>query len=185
MQDAWRSYLELALGFTEASRKRAMNIVKTLTEKSGVTVEQLQQMAQDLSETSAANREALVKLVRYELDRALATVGLATTEEVTELNNRIRDLEARLRDAQARAAAAETQAATASRTAARAAAGASQQPAGARPAAKRTTKKAAKETTAKETTAKKAPGKQAAKPAKTAKAARSTRASRTTTPGAE
>ena len=111
MQDAWRSYLELALGFTEAPRKKAMSVARTLTERSGVTVEQLRQIAEDLTETSAANREALVKLVRYELDRALAAVGLATAEEVGELATRVRELEDQLRDAEARVAAAETQAA--------------------------------------------------------------------------
>ncbi len=147
MQDAWRSYLELALGFTEASRKKAMSVARTLTERSGVTVEQLQQVAEDLTETSAANREALVKLIRYELDRALAAVGLATAEEVGDLTRRIRDLETNLRDAEARAAAAETQAAAASRTAAKASASAAgAQTTRSAPTAGTATKRAAKKT---------------------------------------
>ena len=50
-----------------------------------------------------ANREALTNIVRYEVDRALGVVGLASAEEVTELNERVKDLERRLREAQARA----------------------------------------------------------------------------------
>src|SRR5687767_241676 len=111
MQDAWRSYVELALGLTEAPRKRAMQVAKKLTESSGATVEQLQQIAEDLTQTSAQNREAMVKLIRYELDRALGAVGLATVDEVSLLTERIRDLETKLRDAEARAKAAEQSAA--------------------------------------------------------------------------
>lgn len=41
MQDAWRSYVELALGLSEASRKKAMKVAKKLGKRSGATVEQL------------------------------------------------------------------------------------------------------------------------------------------------
>jgi polyhydroxyalkanoate synthesis regulator phasin len=101
-QDAWRAYLEMALGLTEASRKKATKAVKRALGKGGATAEQLQEMADELLKTSAANREAMTKLVRYELDRALGRVGLATAEEVSELTARVRQLEAEL--AQTRAA---------------------------------------------------------------------------------
>jgi polyhydroxyalkanoate synthesis regulator phasin len=104
MQDAWRAYLELALGLSEASRKKATKVAKQLLGKGGATAEQLQTVAEDLVRTSAANREAIAKLVRYELDRALGVVGLATSEEVTDLTARVRDLEQQLHEAQARAA---------------------------------------------------------------------------------
>jgi polyhydroxyalkanoate synthesis regulator phasin len=103
MQDAWRAYVDLALGFTETSRKRAMKVAKKLVGRGGATAEQLQTMAEDLVKTSTANREALVRLVRFELDRNLGRVGLATAEEVNQLTGRVRELEEELR--QARAAA--------------------------------------------------------------------------------
>jgi polyhydroxyalkanoate synthesis regulator phasin len=103
MQDAWRAYLELALGLTEASRKKAQKVAKKLVGKGGVTAVQLQALAEDLVSTSLANREALSKLVRFEVDRTLGRVGLATAEEVSDLTARVRDLEEELR--QARAAA--------------------------------------------------------------------------------
>src|SRR5262249_43311129 len=59
---------------------------------------------EDLLKTSAANREAVTKLVRFELDRALGAVGLATADEVATLNARVRELEAQLRVAKAPAA---------------------------------------------------------------------------------
>src|SRR2546430_11334919 len=100
-QDAWRAYLEMALGLTEASRKKATKAVKRALGKGGATAEQLQEMAEELLKTSAANREAMTKLVRYELDRALGRVGLATAEEVSELTARVRQLEAELAEARA------------------------------------------------------------------------------------
>jgi len=101
MQDAWRAYLELALGLTEASRKKAQKVAKKLVGKGGVTAAQLQALAEDLVSTSLANREALSKLVRFEVDRTLGRVGLATAEEVADLTARVRDLEEELRQARA------------------------------------------------------------------------------------
>jgi polyhydroxyalkanoate synthesis regulator phasin len=98
-QEAWRAYLELALGVTEATTKKATKSVKRLVGKGGVSADQLSALADELVKTSTANREALTKLVRYELDRALGKVGLATAEEVADLTTRVRDLEAELRDA--------------------------------------------------------------------------------------
>lgn len=105
MQDAWRAYLELALGLTEASRQKAQNVAKKLVGQGGATAAQLQALAEELVATSAANREALTKLVRFEVDRALGVVGLATAEEVADLNSRVRELERDLREARALAAA--------------------------------------------------------------------------------
>src|SRR3982750_3111328 len=106
MQDAWRAYLEMALGLAEAPRKKAQKVASDLVNRGGATAAQLQGLVEDLMSAGGANREALTNIVRYEVDRALGVVGLATAEEVSELTSRVRDLEGRLRDAQARAAAA-------------------------------------------------------------------------------
>lgn len=103
MQDAWRAYLEMALGLTEAPRKRAQKVAGELLNKGGATAGQLQGLVEDLMSTGMANRQALTNLVRYEVDRALGLVGLATAEEVSDLTTRVRDLEKQLRLAQARA----------------------------------------------------------------------------------
>jgi polyhydroxyalkanoate synthesis regulator phasin len=96
-QEAWRAYVEMALGMTEASRKKATKAVKRLLGKGGATAEQLQGLAEELVHASVSNREALSKLVRFELDRALGKVGLATADELAELNKRVRELESQLR----------------------------------------------------------------------------------------
>ncbi|MCO1597119.1 hypothetical protein M8C17_18345 [Micromonospora sp. RHAY321] len=101
MQDAWRAYLELAMGLAEAPRKKAQDVARRLVGSGGATAAQLQALGEELLTTGAANREALTKLVRFEVDRALGAVGLATADEVAELTRRVRDLERQLREARA------------------------------------------------------------------------------------
>jgi polyhydroxyalkanoate synthesis regulator phasin len=101
MQDAWRAYLELAMGLTEAPRKKAQDAVRRVVGSGGATAAQLQTLAEELVSTGAANRESLTKLVRFEVDRALGAVGLATADEVAELTRRVHELERQLRDAKA------------------------------------------------------------------------------------
>ncbi|WP_239124563.1 phasin family protein [Rhizocola hellebori] len=111
VQDAVKAYLELAFGLTEASKKKAEKTVKKVTKelvgKSGATAAQLQTLAEDLLATGNANREAVSRMVRVEMDRALSRVGLATAEEVAALNDRIEALERQLRDAKAAPAASD------------------------------------------------------------------------------
>lgn len=121
MQEAWRAYMDLALGFTQASRKQATKVARKLIGRGGATADQLQTMAEELVKTSLANRESLTRLVRNELERAVARLGLATAEEVADLTHRVRDLEQRLSVAEGsveqRLRAAESNAATAATTA--------------------------------------------------------------------
>lgn len=101
MQDAWRAYLELAMGLTEAPRKKAQDTVRRLVGSGGATAAQLQALGEELVSTGLANREVLTKLVRFEVDRTLAAVGLATADEVAELTRRVYELERQLREARA------------------------------------------------------------------------------------
>ncbi|MET7752992.1 hypothetical protein [Micromonospora sp. NPDC005367] len=105
MQDAWRAYLELAMGLTEAPRKKAQDVVRRVVGSGGTTAAQLQALGEELVSTGVANRDALTKLVRFEVDRALGRVGLATAEEVAELTRRVQDLERQLREARSAGAA--------------------------------------------------------------------------------
>ncbi|AVT33953.1 hypothetical protein C6361_36045 [Plantactinospora sp. BC1] len=118
MQDAWRAYLELALGLTEASKKRAQAAARKLVGSSGATAAQLQTMAEELVSTGMANREALIRIIRVEIDRTLAALGLATADEVTTLTDRISRLERELAAARAGTSGGTASAATALRPAA-------------------------------------------------------------------
>src|SRR3954452_9481788 len=103
MPDAWRAYLEMALGLTETPRKRAQRAVGDVVNRGGATAAQLQGLVEALLAAGMATREALTNIVRYEVDKALGAVGLATAEEVDELTARVRDLEKELQAAQAKA----------------------------------------------------------------------------------
>jgi polyhydroxyalkanoate synthesis regulator phasin len=160
VQDALKAYLELALGLTEASKKKAEKAVKRMAKelvgKGNATATQLQGAVEDLISTSSANREAVTRLVRVEMDRALSRMGLATTDEVTTLTTRVEALERQLRDAEAAAKAAKAAPAAAAETLAGA-------PAKATKAAKATPKKAT--VVKKAPVARKAPTVKAAAPA--------------------
>lgn len=159
--DAWRAYVELVLGLTETSRKKAMKIVQQVAGKGGATADQLQ----DLIGQGMANREALTRMIKVELDRALGRVGLATMEEVEELTRRVRDLERELQ---------ETRTGDGNHSAPASAAADGPEPAAAATPAKKTV--------AKKTAAKKAPGTATAKATGTAATAqKSTAAKKTAT----
>jgi polyhydroxyalkanoate synthesis regulator phasin len=106
MQEAWRAYLELALGVTEASKKKAQKVAQKLVGKGGTTAAQMQTLTEDLVSAGAANRQALTKLVRGEVERTLSRVGLVSSEEVAALTARVEELERELAEARSRAAAA-------------------------------------------------------------------------------
>jgi len=107
VQDALKAYLELALGLTEASKKKAEKAVKKMAKelvgKGNSTAAQIQGAVEDLVATSASNREAVSRLVRVEMDRTLSRVGLATSDEVATLQARVDALERQLRDERAAA----------------------------------------------------------------------------------
>ena len=97
MRDALKNYLELATGFTDLTRQRAVAAAKALVAQGEATAEQVSALAEELLQQSRANREAVAALVKYEVDRTLGRVGLATSDEVGELSKRVRSLEAQLR----------------------------------------------------------------------------------------
>ena len=143
MRDALKTYLALASGVTDLTRQRALTAAKALVSQGEATAEQVTGLAEDLLAQTRQNREAVVALVSFEVDRTLGRVGLATADEVGQLTERIRALERQLR---------ELPDAPASTTAAR-------RPA---PAKKAPAKKAAAKAPAKKAAAKKAPAKAAA-----------------------
>ena len=99
MNDAVKGYLALASGLTEVTRQRAAAAAKALVAQGEVAASQVTAIADDILDQSKANREAVAALVRFEVDKALGRIGLASSEEVTELNAKIRALEAELRAA--------------------------------------------------------------------------------------
>ncbi len=172
--DALRGYLQLANGLTEVTRQRATAAARALVSQTGASVEQavpdqLQKqvhgLAEDLVATSRANRDLLVSVVFGEIEKAVARLGLVTTEElalqtaaVQRLTKRVAELEAR---EEGRAAAPAKEAPI---PAAPAAPAADTTP----PPRTAPAKKAAPAKTTKKTTPKKAPAAKVAAPEKAA-----------------
>src|SRR4051794_5269659 len=96
MLDALKNYLNLASGVTEVTRQRAVAAAKALQASGEATAEQVQNLADELLVNSGNNRDALLALVRYEVDRALNRLGLATADEVASLQRRVTSLEGAL-----------------------------------------------------------------------------------------
>lgn len=98
MKEAIKGYLALATGLTEVTKQRATSAAKALVAQGEATAGQVQALADDLVAQSKSNREAVVSLVRYEVDKALGRVGLVSKDEVEALQARIKSLESQLRD---------------------------------------------------------------------------------------
>lgn len=148
MNDALKGYLALAGGLTEVTKARATAAAKALVAQGGAAAGQVTALADDMLAQSKSNREAVAALVKFEVDRTLGRVGLASADEVTELTARVRSLEAKLREATA------TSTGTAPATTKAPAKKAAKQT----PAKKAPAKKAAKKTPAKKAPAKKTSG---------------------------
>lgn len=99
--DAVRNYLALANGLVDVPRQQAMRAAKALVGQGEATAGQVGSLAEDLVTTSRGNRDVLVRLIGYEVDRALGRLGLATAEEVRTLSDRVRQLEQAQREASA------------------------------------------------------------------------------------
>jgi polyhydroxyalkanoate synthesis regulator phasin len=151
MRDALRQYLAMASGLVEVTKNKATPVARALVAQGEATRDQVSDLVEDLITTSRTNRDALVNLVGYEVERSLGRIGVASADEVKALTSRVRELEKAVKDLQARSG----------RT------GAEAVPAVKAPAAKKAL--AAKKTT---TTAKKAPSKTAGKKAAAKKSAK-------------
>jgi hypothetical protein len=94
-----RGYLELASGLTLASRQRAREVAASLVSSTGLQQAmaplggQVQQVAEELVATSRANRDLLLALVRGEVDRAVAALGVPSSDQVRRLDRRVTRLE--------------------------------------------------------------------------------------------
>ena len=97
MRDALQSYLTLAGGLTEITRQRALAAAKALAAQGEATAEQVQSLAEDLLSQTRQNSETVSALVRYEVERALGRLGLASGDDVAQLIGRVQALEEQVR----------------------------------------------------------------------------------------
>jgi len=181
--DGLKAYVQLANGLTDVTRERAMNAARALVAQGEAGIEvvmpdamraQVSNLTDDLMATSRANRDLMVGLVRAEVERSVARLGLvsaaelgAATSRAERLDDRVHELERALRSARGSSTGRSgTKTSAAKKSTAR------------KSTARKTTKKStAKKSTAKKSTAKKSTAKKSTATNSTAKKSTGTRSS--------
>ena len=98
-----RGYVQLASGLTDVTRERAKTAARALVAQSEAVVPahvraQVSSLTDELLATSKTNRNLLMGLVRGEVERSVARLGLVSVTEVEAANRRADRLEVRVRD---------------------------------------------------------------------------------------
>ena len=100
MMDALKGYVQLATGLTEVTAAKARDAASALvnqgmqwTGKSSDAMESVQDIADELLVTSQQNREALIEMIRTEVDRAVGRLGFVREDELAALRARVERLE--------------------------------------------------------------------------------------------
>ncbi len=104
MKDAVIGYLQVASGLTDVTRQKATATAKSILGDGGlgsasdkvsdkVNVGQVQSLAEEIVAASRANRELLTSVIRAEVDRAVAALGLATRDDVVALRRQVERLQ--------------------------------------------------------------------------------------------
>jgi hypothetical protein len=135
MLDAIKGYVELATGLTEVTVKRAQEAAAALVNQSlsllntdsvpdvpgkeqavnaaKTAADSVQELADELLETSKQNRELLTGLIRTEVDRSAGRMGFVREEELAAVRRHIARLENQIADMRATVAAPSVSAAEA------------------------------------------------------------------------
>jgi polyhydroxyalkanoate synthesis regulator phasin len=120
MLDAIKGYVELATGLTEVTVKRAQEAAGALVQQgmallnsdtvpdvpgkdqavdaARTAASSVQELADDLLETSKQNRELLIGLIRTEVDRSAGRMGFVREEELAAVRRHIARLENQIAD---------------------------------------------------------------------------------------
>ena len=173
--DLIRRSLDLGLAVTQLTRQRAEKLVHDLVRTGEVNRDQATARVEELLERSRQSSEALLAMVRKEIDERVAQLNLVTLDDLSALASRIG---INLPAAKQAVKKAPAKAKTATKTAAKQAV--KQAPAKAKTATKTAAKKAAKQAPAKKAAAKKAPATKAVATKAVATKAAATKAAPTT-----
>ena len=105
--DGLRGYLQLATGLTDVTRERARAAARSVVAQGGASVDavvppqvksQVTTLTEDLLAASKANRDLLLHLVRAEVERSVARLGLVSKVELDAERRRADRLEAKVRE---------------------------------------------------------------------------------------
>jgi len=101
--DALRAYVQLASGLTEVTRERAKSAAKALVAQAGSlgdtpadSAAQVRALADELAKTARGNRDIVLGMVRTEAERAVASLGVASADDVAVLQRQLAALDSRL-----------------------------------------------------------------------------------------
>ena len=103
-----RTYLQLATGVTEATAAKAKDVVSGLVAQ-GLNLtskvqpvqdvaDQVQELADELVETSRTNRELLIGMIRSEGDKAVGRMGFVRDDELAAVRRNVQRLESEIAD---------------------------------------------------------------------------------------
>lgn len=104
MLDTVRKYVEA--GREALTPQKAEQLARALVRQGQARKDQVSKIARDLSHWSRQNSERLTSLIRREVKRQVANIGVATRDDVEALKRRLRDLERSARQPAAPKAAA-------------------------------------------------------------------------------
>jgi len=99
MNSAFEKYVEAASGLSQLTKANAERIAKQLVKQGEVASSQVSEFASELLEKSRKNRETLTTMINAEIQRAVKSMGFATTDEVTRLQKQVADLKRELQAA--------------------------------------------------------------------------------------
>jgi polyhydroxyalkanoate synthesis regulator phasin len=161
--DLLKRLLDAGMTFTAMTQARAEDLIRDLVRAGEVQAEQAQSVIDELLDRSRRNSERLIDAVRAEIRQQMASLGLATKNDVERLERRIAEVSAARGTRKATTKKASTRRSTkATREAGGRASTAKKAPAKKAPARKATARKApARKATARKATARKAPAKRA------------------------
>jgi polyhydroxyalkanoate synthesis regulator phasin len=85
----WKQLIEAGMQFTEMRRSQAKRIAGDLLAQGQIARDQVASTVEELVDMSRRRREELTAIVRHELQRQLAVIGVATQEDLARLERRI------------------------------------------------------------------------------------------------
>jgi polyhydroxyalkanoate synthesis regulator phasin len=90
--DLFRRLLDSGVAFTQMTQQRAEAIVRDLVRAGEVQSEQTAALVQDIVDRSRQNTEQLLQTVRTEIRDQVASLGLATSDEVQALRREVSNI---------------------------------------------------------------------------------------------
>jgi polyhydroxyalkanoate synthesis regulator phasin len=85
----WNKYLDAGVEFVAMTRTQARNRAKELVSQGQLAQEQVAGFVDDLVDESRKRTDVLLEIVRKEIQRQVKTLGIATKEDLTKLENKI------------------------------------------------------------------------------------------------